>query len=614
MKKRLLLFGAVLSSTFTFAQNLPVSQTVENKTVVLEEFTGIYCGYCPDGHKIANTIATSNPNKVILVNIHSGGYAAASGTDPDLRTPHGDAINSWAVVQGYPAGMVQRRAISGELAVSRSEWSSMSNTVLSEASPVNIALDASIDASTREVSVDVEVFYTTPFTSGTNHYVYVGILQDNIEGPQSGGSTFYPENIIDGKYQHNHVFRGLINTGGVSGDQIDASSTGVISKNYTYTIPANIKGVDMELKDLKFYAFVSEGANSSSNSNIFTGAEVAPVVTTDPLPSAQMKSISDDLNIACETNPTITPVVKVYNSGAEITSIKFEAQVNNETPVTFDWTGSILPLESEYISITNIPAFSPLSSNNKVVVTIKSVEGGTGQIISTDNLTSYMAMAKDVTGYDFTVEVYTDNYPGETSWEMLNSSDQVVASGGPYEGNGNSSGGADALKVKTHDIQLDQSDCYSFKLYDSYGDGLNTGTNPYGNFGFKVKQGSQTIYYKTSDAYSMTSSNSSTSWDLVEGIINLTTTAGVAELENEMLFEVYPNPASTVLNVSFEADNADYKILINDISGRVIFTHVLENSNGTQLVQLPIEELASGNYVLTIQSAKGMVNKHFVVE
>ncbi len=225
-----------------------------------------------------------------------------------------------------------------------------------------------------------------------------------------------------------------------------------------------------------------------------------------------------------------------------------------------------------------------------------------------------MAMAKDVTGYDFKVEIYTDDYPSETSWEMLNSSGQVVASGGPYQGNGTSAGGADALTVKTHDIQLDQSDCYSFKLYDSWGDGLVEGTNPSGNFGWKIKKGTQTVYYKTASAYSMTSSNSSTSWDLVEGVLNLTTTAGVAELENEMLFEVYPNPASTVLNVTFEAENSDYTIVVTDIAGRAIYTQSLERLNGTQLVKLPIETLESGNYVLTVQSAKGMVNKHFVVE
>ena len=33
-----------------------VSTTPENKNVVLEEFTGIYCGFCPDGHVIGQGI------------------------------------------------------------------------------------------------------------------------------------------------------------------------------------------------------------------------------------------------------------------------------------------------------------------------------------------------------------------------------------------------------------------------------------------------------------------------------------------------------------------------------------------------------------------------------
>ena len=50
MKKILLsvfVLGALLSSAQT-----NVSTTPENKNVVLEEFTGISCPYCPDGHAI----------------------------------------------------------------------------------------------------------------------------------------------------------------------------------------------------------------------------------------------------------------------------------------------------------------------------------------------------------------------------------------------------------------------------------------------------------------------------------------------------------------------------------------------------------------------------------
>ncbi|HIO73125.1 MAG TPA: thioredoxin family protein, partial [Flavobacteriales bacterium] len=74
--KRSLLSIALITGVcaFTNAQTF-VSQTPENKNVVLEEFTGIYCTFCPDGHKRAQQLADDNPNDVVLVNIHVGGYA-----------------------------------------------------------------------------------------------------------------------------------------------------------------------------------------------------------------------------------------------------------------------------------------------------------------------------------------------------------------------------------------------------------------------------------------------------------------------------------------------------------------------------------------------------------
>ena len=39
-----------------------VSTSPENKNVVLEEFTGIHCTYCPDGHRLAQILKDANPN------------------------------------------------------------------------------------------------------------------------------------------------------------------------------------------------------------------------------------------------------------------------------------------------------------------------------------------------------------------------------------------------------------------------------------------------------------------------------------------------------------------------------------------------------------------------
>ncbi|HIF14559.1 MAG TPA: hypothetical protein EYQ86_04250, partial [Bacteroidetes bacterium] len=59
-----------------------VSTAAQNKNVVLEEYTGIYCTYCPDGHKIAQNLQSANPNDVFVINIHTGSYASPGAGEP----------------------------------------------------------------------------------------------------------------------------------------------------------------------------------------------------------------------------------------------------------------------------------------------------------------------------------------------------------------------------------------------------------------------------------------------------------------------------------------------------------------------------------------------------
>ncbi|MCK4342340.1 MAG: hypothetical protein KAY37_11525, partial [Phycisphaerae bacterium] len=62
------------------------------------------------------------------------------------------------------------------------------------------------------------------------------------------------------------------------------------------------------------------------------------------------------------------------------------------------------------------------------------------------------------------IEIFTDNYPGETTWEVLEyPSMAVVCSGGPY---------ATANFLYTEQCCVLDAGCYHFVIYDSYGDGI----------------------------------------------------------------------------------------------------------------------------------------------
>ncbi|SVE52872.1 uncharacterized protein METZ01_LOCUS505726, partial [marine metagenome] len=165
MKKLFTLIFPVFLVSSLFAQ-LPVSTIPENKNVVLEEFTGIHCGYCPDGHLLAQQFHDANPGDVMLVNIHTGSYATPSVGEPDFRAdPLGSTIAGQSSLSGYPAGTINRHLFpgvgqSGGTAMSRGSWASSGGQMLAQPSCVNVAADASLDISTRVLSVDVEAYYT----------------------------------------------------------------------------------------------------------------------------------------------------------------------------------------------------------------------------------------------------------------------------------------------------------------------------------------------------------------------------------------------------------------------------------------------------------------------
>ena len=65
MKKFTFALMALLAATFTMNAQQYVSTEPANRNVILEEFTGRGCGYCTDGHRIANQIMANNPGKSV---------------------------------------------------------------------------------------------------------------------------------------------------------------------------------------------------------------------------------------------------------------------------------------------------------------------------------------------------------------------------------------------------------------------------------------------------------------------------------------------------------------------------------------------------------------------
>ena len=270
MKKQIvlaLIFFTLLPS-FLKAQEY-VSTQPQNRNVLIEEFTGRNCGYCPDGHRIANLIMANNPGRVWAVNIHAGGFSPV--TYPNMNTTDGTTITSGFGIGGFPAGHVNRSTAND---LGRDQWESHTNTQLAQQAEVNVAGFVTLNHATRTAEITVEVYYTANSSQSTN-YLTIMMLQDSILGSQSG-NYYNPSQMLNGQYVHQHVLRDVVTS--TWGDEISPTTAGtLITKNYTYQIPESIgapNGVEVDLNNILFLAFVSEKYDGTPTRPILNVCEI----------------------------------------------------------------------------------------------------------------------------------------------------------------------------------------------------------------------------------------------------------------------------------------------------------------------------------------------------
>jgi len=351
--KKILLLSSLLCSLSAFSQQW-VSTTPQKRNVVLEEFTGINCTWCPAGHVIANKMESDNPGKVFLINIHSGSFAAPSAGQIDLRTPAGTAIDGAAGITGYPSGSVNRNT--SPWGQSRSLWASQASTILTENSPLNVYVKSYANLTTRVLTTEVEVYYTAASAQSKN-YLTVALTQDGILGSQIDGSNANPGNFVNGLYKHNHALRQLL-TAGNFGIPIDTTTANYyFYKKIETTIPASYNNIEAALYKMNVVAFVTESANGNK---IISGAgakvDFDPTLKTD----LALKDMTVMPTGYCFS--TINPKIEVTNNlDATVNSFTVVANVNGvATPKTFTGTlakGQKTILDWGSVSVTNNGTF-----------------------------------------------------------------------------------------------------------------------------------------------------------------------------------------------------------------------------------------------------------------
>jgi hypothetical protein len=569
--RTILLICFAFSSIVASSQNF-VSTSPENKNIILEEYTGITCGYCPDGHKIGQALHDANPNDVFLVNIHTGGYASPQGPGTDFRVdPFGANLGAQTGLTGYPSGTVNRHIFSGSsTALGRSVWGSSSTQLLSQSSPVNVGVQASVDMATNLLTVEVEVYYTGSQTV-TSNMLNVVVVQNNIEGPQSGGASLNPASMLpNGNYNHNHMLRHMMT--GNWGEMInDISQGSLYTKQYTWDMPADINGVSLDPTNIAVIAFVAEGQQE-----ILSGTEFYPsIIFANQNDAYCMSSSANDA--ICGTSTDLEVTFRNYGA-VPLTSLDINYSINGGTSSTYAWTGNLASAAMETITIPGV-AFSPQATNNVLVSTTNPngvVDQNTSNDQSNGSFSQFSAAGQVTSGVisgTANIDIVTDQYGSETTWELTDDAGNLVASGGPY-GNLSASG---TTVQPTVNVNLSANECYSFLIKDSYGDGINTAQ--YGQGSFTVTDAGGNAFI-TGGVFSSE----------VRESFNANGSATSINNNSEEFISVYPNPAKDKLTIKGIYDMVE----IHDVYGKKVFAS--DNKE-----ELNISKLSSGIYFVNIK-------------
>ena len=280
-----------------------VSMLPENRNVIIEDFTGRNCGYCPDAHRIANELAAEYPERVWPINVHAGYYAPTSY--PNLNTEVGQAIHDAFGVSYYPAGVVNR---STSEAIGRYDWYDYTYDQIYQQAECNIAGVVDIDSISRTATITVEVYYTGSSNYDEN-YLTIAMLQDSIFGSQEDYGGYYnPEQWVDGQYVHMHALRAIITeSGSVWGDPIAPTTQGsFITRTFTYEIPeiiGNPNGVEVDLNNIYFLAWVTES---------YQGTPTRPMLNACKLQNVIPAKYHWDVDVhAYADNMTVTGVIEI---------------------------------------------------------------------------------------------------------------------------------------------------------------------------------------------------------------------------------------------------------------------------------------------------------------
>jgi Outer membrane protein Omp28 len=237
-------YGQLTSSVITVNVAPLPSSTMYKHNVLVEEYSGTWCGNCPR-ILYGVDLLEQQTNKAIVVSTH------LFGSDPFV-SPDGNNLAAQQGVGGVPSGFINRT-----VSWTGPQYQNVNQVIntIQASSSVGLAINSTI--SSNNLSVNIKVNYSQPLSGATKLTVY--LVEDKLYHTQSN----YSANLYGGlssipNFEYNGVIRKIISP--ISGDNI-ATSGNNNPKDYSLTLPGNITNIS----NARIVAFVTNASGMVVN-------------------------------------------------------------------------------------------------------------------------------------------------------------------------------------------------------------------------------------------------------------------------------------------------------------------------------------------------------------
>lgn len=323
------------------------------------------------------------------------------------------------------------------------------------------------------------------------------------------------------------------------------------------------------------------GSSQSSRLKEWLDPSNSNIVVLDQYPSLQTYNVDATVNAGSGNSPEICdenfePQVTLLNSGVlNLTSADVTYYIDSEAPSTVSWTGNLSNGGSAVIATPTYTNLSP--GNHSFTINVTNPNATTDENTSNDSFIFNFTVSPAYTTSNIVFDILTDDYGEETTWELKNSNDVVVASGptNPYSNNTNYQ---EIIPITTYG-------CYTFTIIDEEEDGICC---QYGNGSYSLGDGNNNTIISGG---SFTTSESIT--------FRVQDPLSVDKFDLSNLIGFYPNPVNDVLNVVLTrvSEDVDYQVF-NTLGQKIEEGNLLPHTSH----QINMSQYKTGIYFISFKA------------